>query len=140
MGNTEECSMKLLKKYKYISLKDIGVDSVFCAKRYLGCSFNRDNFHVIDLRLISYLRGGSKKRKKKTYSKPKKKKHRHKNVKLKTLTFYKVEVSGKVIRLRRHCLQCGPGMFMAAHTNRVYCGHCGLTLESKTASNTNMEA
>merc|ERR1712217_42546 len=73
------------------------------------------------------LLGGAKKRKKKTYTKPKKQKH--KKVKLAVLNFYKVDDSGKVQRMRKVCPEpsCGPGIFMATHFNRVYCGKCGLT-------------
>ncbi len=38
-----------------------------------------------------------------------------------------VDASGKVERLRKQCPQCGPGTFMAAHYDRVYCGKCGTT-------------
>ena len=62
-----------------------------------------------------------------TYTKPKKQKHKHKKVKLRVLKFYKVDDSGKVQRLRKVCPQCGPGIFMATHFNRVYCGKCHLT-------------
>merc|ERR1711865_374394 len=68
------------------------------------------------------LAGGGKKRKKKTYTKPKK-------VKLAVLKFYKVDSNDKVTRLRRECPHelCGPGVFMAMHFNRYYCGKCHLT-------------
>merc|ERR1712085_216420 len=70
------------------------------------------------------LAGGGKKRKKKTYTKPKRKK-----VKLAVLKFYKVDSNDKVTRLRRECPHeiCGPGVFMAMHFNRYYCGKCHLT-------------
>merc|ERR1712182_46863 len=73
--------------------------------------------------------GGAKKRKKKTYTKPKKIKHKRKKVKLAVLKFYKVDSSEKVQRLRKECPHelCGPGVFMAMHFNRYYCGKCGLT-------------
>merc|ERR1712130_350859 len=63
------------------------------------------------------LLGGAKKRKKKTHNK----------VKLAVLNFYKVDDSGKVQRMRKVCPEpsCGPGIFMATHFNRVYCGKCG---------------
>lgn len=77
----------------------------------------------VSLRLL----GGAKKRKKKTYSKPKKIKHVHKKVKLRTLNYYKVDGSGKVERLRKVCPTCGPGIFMATHHDRVYCGLCHQT-------------
>ncbi|CAL1159046.1 unnamed protein product [Cladocopium goreaui] len=73
--------------------------------------------------------GGGKKRKKKTYTKPKKIKHKRKKVKLAVLKFYKVDSNDKVTRLRRECPHetCGPGVFMAMHFNRYYCGKCHLT-------------
>ncbi|CAE7628432.1 ubl-1 [Symbiodinium sp. CCMP2456] len=75
------------------------------------------------------LQGGGKKRKKKTYTKPKKIKHKRKKVKLAVLKFYKVDSNDKVTRLRRECPHetCGPGVFMAMHFNRYYCGKCHLT-------------
>eukprot|EP00891_Asterochloris_glomerata_P005907 jgi/Astpho2/5907/Aster-02397 len=81
------------------------------------------------LHILMRLLGGAKKRKKKTYTKPKKQKHKHKKIKMRVLKFYKVDDSGKVQRLRKQCPseQCGEGIFMATHFNRVYCGKCGLT-------------
>mmetsp|Transcript_4471 Transcript_4471/g.9694 ORF Transcript_4471/g.9694 Transcript_4471/m.9694 type:complete len:150 (-) Transcript_4471:47-496(-) len=75
------------------------------------------------------LLGGAKKRKKKTYTKPKKIKHKRKKVKLAVLKYYKVDSNDKVTRLRRECPHelCGPGVFMAMHFNRYYCGKCHLT-------------
>ena len=77
------------------------------------------------LHLVLRLRGGGKKRKKKTYTKPKKIKHKHKNVKLAVLKYYKVD-GDKVERLRKSCPQegCGPGILMAQHYDRLYCGKC----------------
>jgi small subunit ribosomal protein S27Ae len=40
--------------------------------------------------------------------------------------FYKVE-DGKVRREKPFCPKCGPGVFLAKHTNRVSCGRCGYT-------------
>merc|ERR1711915_428711 len=79
--------------------------------------------------LDSALAGGAKKRKKKTYTKPKKIKHKRKKGKLAVLKFYKVDGNNKVSRLRRECPNeiCGPGVFMAMHFNRYYCGRCHLT-------------
>jgi len=79
------------------------------------------------LHLVLRLRGGGKKRKKKVYTKPKKIKHKHKKVKLHVLKYYKVDGAGKITRLRKQCPSCGPGIFMASHFDRQYCGHCGLT-------------
>merc|ERR1712216_186687 len=63
------------------------------------------------------------------YTKPKKIKHKHKKVKLAVLKYYKVDGNGKITRLRRVCPnpECGPGVFMASHFDRQYCGKCGLT-------------
>lgn len=79
--------------------------------------------------VLGRLLGGGKKRKKKTYTKPKKLKHKHKKVKMAVLKYYKIGDDGKVERLRRECPDenCGAGIFMAAHHDRVYCGKCGLT-------------
>jgi small subunit ribosomal protein S27Ae len=38
--------------------------------------------------------------------------------------YYKVE-AGKLVRTKKHCPKCGPGVFMAEHENRVSCGKCG---------------
>lgn len=46
---------------------------------------------------------------------------------LRPLLRLQVDDSGKVQRLRKVCPQCGPGIFMATHFNRVYCGKCHLT-------------
>lgn len=80
------------------------------------------------------LLGGGKKRKKKTYTKPKKIKHKHRKVKLAVLKYYKISGDGKVERLRRECPAdtCGAGVFMAAHSDRMYCGKCGLTYVHET--------
>lgn len=77
----------------------------------------------------SELLGGGKKRKKKTYTKPKKIKHKHKTVKLAVLNYYKVNSDGTIERLRKECPAetCGAGVFMAAHSDRVYCGKCSRT-------------
>ena len=39
---------------------------------------------------------------------------------------YKVE-EGKLVRQRRACPKCGPGVFMAQHDGRQSCGKCGYT-------------
>eukprot|EP00834_Sanchytrium_tribonematis_P000873 NODE_17_length_48642_cov_1.199349.p37 type:complete len:153 gc:universal NODE_17_length_48642_cov_1.199349:14975-15433(+) len=80
------------------------------------------------LHLVLRLRGGGKKKKKKQYTTPKKQKHVRKKVKLSVLKYYKV-AGGKVERLRRECPapDCGPGVFMANHKDRQYCGKCALT-------------
>merc|ERR1711964_260961 len=76
------------------------------------------------------LEGGRKKKKKKTYTKPKKIKHKHKKEKLAVLKYYKVDPrTHKIERLKRECTHpdCGPGVFMANHFDRQYCGKCHLT-------------
>ena len=30
----------------------------------------------------------------------------------------------KLERKNKSCPKCGPGVFMAKHANRLYCGHC----------------
>merc|ERR1711879_280409 len=70
-----------------------------------------------------------KKRKQKTYTKPKKVKAVHKTVKLATLKFYSVSDDSKVQRLRKDCPICGPGVRMAVHKDRVYCGRCYKTFK-----------
>ena len=35
---------------------------------------------------------------------------------------------GKVVRNRRFCFVCGPGVRLAKHANRYHCGKCGKTL------------
>ena len=89
------------------------------------CGVTDESTLFMSLNLV----GGAKKRKKKTYTKPKKIKHKRKKVKLAVLKFYKVDSSEKVQRLRKECPHelCGPGVFMAMHFNRYYCGKCGLT-------------
>ena len=53
--------------------------------------------------------------------------HTDTNAKKLTKNQYKVDDSGKVQRLRKQCPQCGPGIFMATHFDRVYCGKCATT-------------
>ena len=76
------------------------------------------------------LDGGKRKRKKKVYTTPKKIKHKPKKVKLATLKYYKITDTGKVERKRKECPAaiCGPGVFMANHKDRHYCGKCYLTV------------
>lgn len=81
------------------------------------------------LHLVLRLRGGAKKRKKKVYTSPKHVPHKHKTIKLAILQFYQVGDGDKITRLRDECPHpdCGPGVFMAKHTDRTYCGKCGVT-------------
>jgi small subunit ribosomal protein S27Ae len=39
-------------------------------------------------------------------------------------SLYTVE-DGKLIRKNEHCKICGPGVFLANHSNRSTCGRCG---------------
>ncbi len=41
-------------------------------------------------------------------------------------TIFKVE-QNKIVRLRPTCERCGSGYFMAQHSDRYTCGHCGFT-------------
>ncbi|CAE8678843.1 unnamed protein product [Polarella glacialis] len=95
------------------------------AEQLAACGLTEESTLFLSLEL----QGGGKKRKKKTYTKPKKIKHKRKKVKLAVLKFYKVDSNDKVTRLRRECPHevCGPGVFMAMHFNRYYCGKCHLT-------------
>ncbi|MCD6513102.1 MAG: 30S ribosomal protein S27ae [Thermoplasmata archaeon] len=34
---------------------------------------------------------------------------------------------GKLIRKRKECPKCGPGVFLAEHADRRSCGRCGYT-------------
>ena len=86
------------------------------------------------LECLLALIGGGKKRKKKVYTKPKRVAHKRKKVKLAVLKYYSVDKkTGKVQRLRRACPNCGHGVYMAQHYNRVYCGKCYSTYIDKNA-------
>jgi ubiquitin-small subunit ribosomal protein S27Ae len=80
------------------------------------------------LHLVLRLRGG-KKKKKKVFKSAKKNKHQNKKVALRYLKYYEIKKDGSVARLRKECKHqdCGPGVFMASHFLRQYCGKCGLT-------------
>ena len=41
---------------------------------------------------------------------------------------YSVSEDGKLTRKAEFCPQCGPGVFMAVHSNRKSCGRCGYTV------------
>ncbi len=40
--------------------------------------------------------------------------------------YYTVE-DGKLVRNHKECPKCGPGTFMAKHSDRQACGKCGYT-------------
>jgi len=42
---------------------------------------------------------------------------------------YGVE-DGKLVRKAEFCPQCGPGIFLAKHADRVSCGRCGHTVDA----------
>ena len=76
---------------------------------------------------------GGKKGKKKNYTTKKKNKHKHRKEKLATLKLYSVK-NGKVQRERKVSPECGPGVFMAKHWDRLYCGRSHLTLKLDPAT------
>merc|ERR1711904_297761 len=83
-------------------------------------------FSIYTNLFVLSLCGGGKK-KKKTFSKPLKNKHLHRRIKLRMSSYF--EVSSNYVRSRlKHCPQCGPGTYMASHTNRMHCGSCKLTI------------
>lgn len=41
-------------------------------------------------------------------------------------TYYEIQ-EGKIIRKKRFCPRCGPGVFLAEHKDRYSCGKCGYT-------------
>lgn len=42
------------------------------------------------------------------------------------VSLYEVQ-DDKVVRTRRTCPECGPGVFLAKHKDRESCGRCGYT-------------
>jgi small subunit ribosomal protein S27Ae len=41
--------------------------------------------------------------------------------------FFAVGKEGKLERKKRNCPKCGPGVFLAEHSDRHSCGKCGYT-------------
>lgn len=37
------------------------------------------------------------------------------------------KISGDKVEKAKHCPRCGPGIFLAKHGNRLYCGKCHYT-------------
>lgn len=72
---------------------------------------------------------GGKKKKKKAFTTKKKGHHKHLNVKLAVLKFYTIDGSGAVSRARKSCPNCGIGIFMARHWDRLTCGKCTKTFK-----------
>jgi small subunit ribosomal protein S27Ae len=82
-----------------------------------------------NLYLTAGLDGGKKKKKKKAYTTKKKNKHVHKKIKGLTLSLYSVDNGGNISYLKKICPRCGPGIFMAKHWDRYYCGQCFTTIK-----------
>jgi small subunit ribosomal protein S27Ae len=61
-------------------------------------------------------KGGDSKGKKAHKNKPTSEKYKN----------YKVD-GENVKRTKKHCPRCGPGVFLASHKERVYCGKCHYT-------------
>ncbi|RLJ07309.1 MAG: 30S ribosomal protein S27ae [Candidatus Aenigmatarchaeota archaeon] len=49
---------------------------------------------------------------------------KHESIKIHKL--FKLE-GEKLVRLRKPCPRCGPGVYLAEHKGRLYCGRCGYT-------------
>eukprot|EP00483_Globobulimina_turgida_P002506 UN02510 len=98
----------------------------------LSCNIEKES----TLHLVLSLRGGGKKKKKKNYTTAKKAKHKRKKVPLAILKYYNVDDDGNIKRLRKTCNEdmCGPGVRMATHYDRFYCGKCHLTVPIKKAA------
>lgn len=64
-----------------------------------------DNTISMTLRLL----GGKKKRKKKIYTKPKKIGHKHKKRPKALLTYFQVDSTGKVTKMKIECEKCPAG-------------------------------
>lgn len=45
---------------------------------------------------------------------------------MKKYEFFKVD-GNKINRVRRHCMKCGPAVFLGEHKDRFSCGKCGYT-------------
>ena len=56
----------------------------------------------------------------------KKKKEKKKKKKTPAYTYYSND-NGSLKRNRRTCPKCGAGYFLAEHSDRWTCGHCGYT-------------
>lgn len=68
----------------------------------------------------------------------KKEKPRGKRVKVKRaepkLSSFYVIKGERAERIRRFCSKCGPGYFMAEHSDRFVCGNCGYTVQKSEES------
>lgn len=68
---------------------------------------------------MATMKGGSTKERK--GKKPHKNKPTSKKYK-----FYKIN-GVNIVRERKHCPRCGPGVFLAEHKGRLSCGKCNYT-------------
>lgn len=41
---------------------------------------------------------------------------------------YSIDEDGKLVRKAEFCPTCGPGVFLAMHSDRKSCGRCGYTI------------
>ena len=80
----------------------------------------------------------AKGKKKKQQNKKVKKKHVHKKIKLRILSYYKVD-GEKVARPQKMCDVCPPGTFLADHEDRLYCGRCRTTYTKEGAKDKKKE-
>lgn len=65
-------------------------------------------------------------------AKPAKKRvEKKKKIGKKMFTYYKLG-DGNLVRLRPFCERCGQGYFMADHSDRYTCGHCGFSRYKQT--------
>jgi ribosomal protein S27AE len=125
------------------SLEAFLINNNLCGFRLVsqGTVLTQDNlsstlFENINVYLTSDLDGGKKKKKKKVYTTKKKNKHIHKKIPGLTLSLYSVDGKfssylgkGNVTQTRKTCPSCGPGIFMAQHWDRYYCGSCHTTIK-----------
>ncbi len=51
-----------------------------------------------------------------------------------TIARYYTIVDNKIQRKNQWCPKCGPGVFLAVHSDRVSCGKCGYTEFKRDAS------
>jgi len=46
---------------------------------------------------------------------------------IKGYKFYSVKGETEIVRSKKACPRCGPGTWLAMHSNRAYCGRCSYT-------------
>lgn len=112
-------------------LEALSLDSLQYGGRVLRRSLTLADYGILDsatLESTAALLGGKRKKKKKVYTTPKRKPHKRKKIPLPILKFIKVNKNGTLTYARRVCENCGPGVFMAKHPDRHYCGTCHATI------------